>query len=242
MAMLTPYVLMALLNLGLASSIMLPTGQRIKRYLWTASLFTWSLQLICHLNQAGPYSLSGVASTCSIAAMILAFCQRLSLNEDAPTRRPLFSALLLWLLALASMVPDPVRHDSFMMTYIFAILFFLSRPVSLGLTLYALAGMAHLLIGDGKDRRVRHTAKDAAFFASILFLGGEIVGCYWGFMGWGTTWRWSGNFQFSAMLFVLFMVSLHVPAKRVRSLRGYDLVCSIPLLIIALCIVLSKVA
>lgn len=239
--MITPYFLMAVFNLSMALFVMLFPGRRVNSLLWSTLLASWSLQLLCHLVQAGPYSLSSVASTCTIGAIVLTFCQRLSLKEDAPTRRPLFSALLLVLLALASMVADPVRHDSFMMTYIFAILFFLSRPVSLGLTLYALAGMAHLLTGTHRDKRVRHTAKDAAFFASILFLGGEIVGCYWGFMGWGTTWRWSGNFHFSAMLFVLFMVSLHVPPKRFKSLRSYDMVCALPLLIIALCMVLSKV-
>jgi len=209
--------------------------------LWSTSVILFLLQLTCHFCHAGIYSLSGIAPTCTITAIILGLCQCISLQNDCNSKRPLFSALLLILLALMSLIPDGVSHDSFMMTYIFAILFFLSRPLSLGFTLFSLAGMANLLTSTGNNTRVRKTSKDAALMASIIFLGGEIVGCYWGFLGWGTTWRWSGNFQYSAMLFVLFMVSLHIPSTLFRTKRSHDLFFSLPLACIALCIVLSKV-
>ncbi len=235
------YNIFGILNILCAASLLWLRPGGIMKILWFTQSVFWSAQLLCHFNYVSPYALSGIAATCTIAAIVLVVCQCFSLPCDMENSRPRYTALFLLLLAVASLVPESVRHDPFMMTYIFAILFFLSRPLSLGCTLYALSGMAHLLTTDSSDTRMRRTSKDAAFAASIFFLGGEIVGCYWGFMGWGTTWRWSGNFLFSAMIFVLFMVSLHVPSHLFRSRRMSDIVFSSPLLLITLLMVLSKV-
>ena len=236
------YNILALISIVIACGLIFVVNRSITRFLWGLAPLFWALQLSCHFSTAGLYSLSGVAPTCAIGAIILSLCQCISLKNDEGSRRPRFNGIWLLLLAFVSLVPDQVRHDSFMMTYLFAILFFLSRPLSLGFTLYSLAGMAHLIVDKEADNRILKTSKDAALVASILFLGGEIVGCYWGFMGWGTTWRWSGNFQFSAMLFVLFMVSLHIPATLFRTRLGRNLAFSLPLLGVSLCLVLSKVA
>lgn len=230
-----------IINIVIACGVIFAVNRSLKRILCILAPLFWVFQLSCYFSEAGIYSLSGVAPTCAIAAIILSLCQCISLKNDEGSKRPRFNGIWLLLLALVSLIPDQVRHDSFMMTYLFAILFFLSRPLSLGFTLYSLAGMAHLITDKKADNRMLKTSKDAALIASILFLGGEIVGCYWGFMGWGTTWRWSGNFQFSAMLFVLFMVSLHIPATLFRTRFGRNLAFSLPLLGIALCLVLSKV-
>lgn len=231
----------AFFNIVVLATVLLFPAKNWTSLLWKTSAVLWLLQLTCHLSHAGFYSFAGIAPTCIITAMILGLCQCISLQNDWNSRRPLYSALFLILLALMSLIPDGVSHDSFMVTYIFAILFFLSRPLSLGFTLFSLAGMADLLTSTGNNARIRKTSKDAAFMASIIFLGGEIIGCYWGFLGWGTTWRWSGNFQYSAMLFVLFMVSLHIPSTLFRTKRTHDLFFSLPLACIALCIVLGKV-
>ena len=233
--------ILTFINIVVLTATMLFPAKDWTPLLWTASVVLFLLQLTCHFSHAGIYSLSGIAPTCTITASILGLCQCIALKNDDNSKRPLFTALILILLALTSLIPDGVSHDSFMMTYIFAILFFLSRPLSLGFTLFALAGMGDLLTSNNNNYRIRKTSKDAALMASIIFLGGEIVGCYWGFLGWGTTWRWSGNFQYSAMLFVLFMVSLHIPSTLFRNKRSHDLFFSLPLACIALCIVLSKV-
>ena len=238
---LTMHIFLAVLNVAVACGILLAWHAGFKRLLWIISPVVWTLQLVNHFSHAGFYSLSGIIPTCAIASVVLGLCQCTSLTKDNGTKRPFYSAVWLLLLALFSLIPDGVSHDSFMMTYIFAILFFLFRPLCLGFVLYSLAGMVHVLSTEEVDVRIVKTSKDAAFMASILFLGGEIIGCYWGFIGWGTTWRWSGNFQFSAMLFILFMVSLHVPAKLFHSWRGNNLTFSLPLLCIALCLILTKV-
>ncbi|PIE56380.1 MAG: hypothetical protein CSA34_04690 [Desulfobulbus propionicus] len=237
----TLYTFLAIVNLACSGVLLLLRRVVILKILWGIAPFLWLAQLLCHFSHTSPYSLSGIAPTCAIAAIVLLLCQHLSLRHDLESARPRYTALFLLLLAMASLVNESVRHNPFMMTYIFAILFFLSRPFSLGCTLYALSGMACLLTTDKTDTRIRRTSKDATFAASIFFLGGEIVGCYWGFMGWGTTWRWSGNFLFSAMFFVLFMVALHVPPHVFRSRRGHDILFSVPLLLIALFMVMSKV-
>ncbi len=182
--------------------------------------------------------------TFGIAAIILCLWQINSLKKDyeSASIRPRCNAVFLIFLACASLVTEEFRHDTFMMTYIFAVLFFLSRPVSLGLTLYALGGATDcLLTGKNGYARMIATSKSTVLLATIIFLGGEIAGCYWGFMGWGTTWRWSGNFYFSAMLFVLFMVALHVPRSLFSSTKAYTLGFSIPLTVIAIAMTLSKV-
>ncbi len=235
------YNIFAVLNIITACGLILIDRVKARHFLWQISPLFWLLQLFCYFSDVGWYSLSGIAPTCAIGAIIIGLCQWASLKNDEGSKRPRFNGIWLLLLALASLVPDKVPHDSFMMTYVFAILFFLSRPLSLGFTLYSLAGMAHLLEAGEADNRILKTSTDTAFIASIFFLGGEIVGCYWGFMGWGTTWRWSGNFHFSAMLFVLYMVSLHIPPTLFRTRRGQHLAFSLPLLCIALCLVLSKV-
>ncbi|PHR29872.1 MAG: hypothetical protein COA36_03185 [Desulfotalea sp.] len=238
------FKILAVFNIVVLLTILFFPPYQGKKLLWYSSVILWVMQLLCHFSHAGLYSLSGIVPTCTIAAIILGLCQCITLHYDSSSKRPFFTALLLLSLVLASLVPDEAFHDSFMMTYIFAVLFFLSRPFSLGFTLFSLAGMADILTtksNTGNNSRMSKTSKDAAFMASIIFLGGEIIGCYWGFLGWGTTWRWSGNFQFSAMLFVLFMVSLHIPATLFRTKRGHDIFFSLPLLCIALCIVLAKV-
>ncbi len=238
--MLTFYYILAFMNVFMAGMLVLNNTFATKKAVWYLLTVLWILQVFCYFSHVGYYPLSGIAPTCTIAALTLCLCQSLSLTRDVGSKRPFFSGMGLLVLAVVSLVPENVPHNSFMMSYLFAILFFLSRPFSLGLTLYALAGMGHLF-REGADNRIYRTSKDAAFLASIIFLGGEIVGCYWGFMGWGTTWRWSGNFQFSAMLFVLYMVSLHVPATLFRSRKGYNIAFSAPLVCVVFCMLISKV-
>jgi len=210
---------------------------------WTLGTLCWALQTVCFFKATG-ICLSGIAPTFCLAALVLCFWQGNVLKRDYESKayRPRVAAVFFILLALASLVTEDYRQLSFMMQYIYARLFFLSRPLSLGLTLFALAGVQDCLLkDDDTGAKVFFQSKQAAFLGAIIFLGGEISGCYWGFAGWGTTWRWSGNFYFSAMLFVLYMVSFHVPRSVFTSTKAHASAFFTPLAVIAIAMVLSKV-
>ena len=231
---------------GLAiANILLPivgamtTGFPQNRRVWQAIPPLWSLQLFSYFQDAGYTSLSGIPATCCIGGLVLSTCTCLTLPDRRWHRPAVLSGVMLMALATFSLSPEPARHNSFMMSYLFAILFFLSRPISLGLTLFALSGMIHQLFGT-QEPSIRKSCYNATFLAAIVFLGGEIVGCYWGFLGWGTTWRWSGNFLFSAMTFVLYMISLHVPRNLFQSARTSLAAFTLPLVVITLSALLSK--
>lgn len=238
------YACCACLNIVLGIFILLYKKYHAAKLLWPLAGLCWMFQMGSHFFDAGFYSLSGVAPTFSIAAFVLCLWQGTTLKKDyhSQSNRPYFNALFLSMLAGASLITEAVHHNTFMMTYAFAVLFFLSRPLSLGLSLYALGGAADCLLrGVGLYDNIWATSKDTAFLAAIIFLGGEIAGCFWGFMGWGTTWRWSGNFYFSAMIFVLFMVSLHTPRSLFSTKKTYILGFTIPLVAIVLAMMFSKV-
>jgi hypothetical protein len=240
----TLYLWCAWLNIGLGGGALVQKKYGGARGVWFLGGLCWTVQMVSYFWAVKIPSLSGVAPTFGIAALVLCLWQGMALKKDYESAliRPRWNAFWLILLACGSLVTEESPHNSFMMNYIFAVCFFLSRPLSLGLTLYALGGAADCLLKkDDTVTRITGTSKDAAFLAAILFLGGEIAGCYWGFMGWGTTWRWSGNFYFSAMLFVLFMGSLHVPRSVFSSARSFHLGFFIPLTVIALAMTISKV-
>ncbi len=239
------YICCACLNILFGSIALIQKKITGAMVIWAMTSLFWAIQMASFFMAAGTTSLSGVAPTFGIAALVICLWQGGTLKGDYKfvSIRPRVNAFFLTLLACGSLLIEEHFHDSFMMGYLFAKLFFLSRPLSLGLTLFALGGAANsLLKADEHDlAMISEQSKNAAFLAAIIFLGGEICGCYWGFMGWGTTWRWSGNFYFSAMLFVLFMVSLHVPRSVFSSTKAWNFGFSIPLIVIAIAMMLSKV-
>ncbi len=239
----TVYPWFAWLNLAMGGMAFIQRKLMGAGVAWSLAGLCWTIQAACFFKAKG-VSLSGIAPTFCLSALILCFWQGKTLKKDYESGafRPRVSAVFLILLAAASLVTEDDRNLSFMTAYIFARLFFLSRPLSLGLTLFALGGAADSLIkNDQRAAAVFFQSKQAAFLGAIIFLGGEIAGCYWGFAGWGTTWRWSGNFYFSAMLFVLYMAALHVPRSVFTSAKAYALGFFSPLAVIALAMVLSKV-
>lgn len=237
----TVYTGCAWLNIAIAGLAFMQRKIAGASMVWGLAIFCWTVQTACFFKAIG-ISLSGLAPTFGLCAIILCVWQGKNLKRDYESGafRPRIIAVFLILLAAGSMITEDYRHLSFMMAYIFARLFFLSRPVSLGLTLFALGGAADIFLRD-EDPGILFQSKQAAFLAAIVFLGGEIAGCYWGFAGWGTTWRWSGNFYFSAMLFVLYMVALHVPRSVFSSAKAHSLGFFIPLAVIAFAMTLSKV-
>lgn len=214
------------------------------RIIWTAAVICWTIQALCYYQAFGTSSLSRIAPASCLSALVLSVWQWRNLKADTASGllRPCLTAFFIMLLAMGSLLNESFQHDSFMMGYIFAKLFFLSRPLSFGLTLFALAGAWDACFTSERLRaEVLCQSRQAALLGGLIFLGGEISGCFWGFMGWGTTWRWSGNFYFSAMLFVLYMVALHVPRSVFSTAKAKALGFFSPLAVISLAMTLSKV-
>jgi len=239
----TVYTWCARLNIAIGGLALLQSSIAGARTAWSLAGLCWTIQAACFFKTMG-VSLSGVAPTFGLCALILCLWQGKNLKADyeSGALRPRLTAVFLILLALGSLVTEDYRTPSFMSGYMFARLFFLSRPLSLGLTLFALGGAADIFFrNDDPDSGILFQSKQAALLGAVIFLGGEIAGCYWGFSGWGTTWRWSGNFYFSAMLFVLYMVALHVPRSVFTSARAHAWGFFFPLAVIVLAMTLSKV-
>lgn len=113
------------------------------------------------------------------------------------------------LLLIYSKTLEPPMGDSAMLTSLWAQLFFLSRPIALGLAIAACVG--YLLHTFGRDARLESHSHLLSLLAGTAFLGGEIAGSYWAFIGWGRSWSWSGHFFFSALTYLLFILVFHLP-------------------------------
>lgn len=240
----TGYLICARLNVILGILAVVAGKNRLAAVAWPVVGLGWIMQSFFFLWAFGLTSLSGIAPNFTFAGLILCLWQLFCLKTDLGrlSLRLRASGVFLVLLALLSMVPEEFRHDTFMMSYLYAKAFFLSRPLSLGLTLFALGSAPDILWGKGSFKSLATAeAKQTAMLAALIFLGGEIAGCYWGFMGWGTTWRWSGNFLFSAMVFVLFMVALHVPRSVFTSAKAQAFALFLPLALVASGMIYSKV-
>ncbi len=113
------------------------------------------------------------------------------------------------LLLIYSKTLEPPMGDSAMLTSLWAQLFFLSRPIALGLAIAACVG--YLLHAFARDLRLESHSHLLSLLAGTAFLGGEIAGSYWAFIGWGRSWSWSGHFFFSALTYLLFILVFHLP-------------------------------
>ncbi|ABV88840.1 hypothetical protein [Shewanella pealeana] len=117
--------------------------------------------------------------------------------------------VLALLLLIYSKTLEPPIGDSAMLTSLWAQLFFLSRPIALGLAIAGCVG--YLLHAFARDPRLENHSHLLSLLAGTAFLGGEISGSYWAFIGWGRSWSWSGHFFFSALTYLLFILVFHLP-------------------------------
>ncbi len=108
--------------------------------------------------------------------------------------------------------------DSAMLTSVWAHLFFLSRPIALGCGIAAFIG--YLIQIYHSDPRLENLSHILSLIAGTSFLGGEIAGSYWAFIGWGKSWSWSGHFFFSALIYLLFILVFHLPKSWCRHARS----------------------
>ncbi len=221
-------------------------SRTVARSIWGCCLVCWCVQLGACFAATGLHNLSGIGINYGIAALVLILWQWWALREDTAVETARINAFFLICLALLSLIQEESRGATFIMDYLFVKLFFLSRPIALGLILYALSGAilghrAACMQEKSLPMKTAYRAQRATFLAGLIFLGGEIAGCYWGFLGWGTTWRWSGNFFFSAMIFVFLMATVHLTRTFDLSSKAGPWRFSLPLAAVALSMTLAKV-
>jgi hypothetical protein len=156
----------------------------------------------------------------STIVVLLSFCclkltNRLQANYG-------FTLCFIVLLMLGySQALEPPKGDSAMLTSIWAQLFFLSRPIALGLAIAAFVGFIIQALHSEAD--LESHCHLLSLFAGTAFLGGEIAGSYWAFIGWGRSWSWSGHFFFSAFTYLLFILVFHLPKAWFANARALAL-------------------
>ncbi|WOT04598.1 hypothetical protein [Shewanella youngdeokensis] len=143
----------------------------------------------------------------AIVSLLSLCCLRFSNRVQAHYAIAVSAVALLMLAAMQ--IFEPPKGDSAMLTSIWAQVFFLSRPVALGLAIAALVG--YLFQTKRIDARLDSHCHLLSLLAGTAFLAGEIAGSYWAFIGWGRSWSWSGHFFFSALTYLLFILVFHLP-------------------------------
>lgn len=122
----------------------------------------------------------------------------------------IFSLCLIAIVMLIySQTFESPKGDGAMLTSIWAQLFFLSRPAALGLAISTFVG--YLLQVYRRDGKLESHCHLLSLLAGFAYLGGEIAGSYWAFIGWGRSWSWSGHFFVSAFTYLLFILVFHLP-------------------------------
>ncbi|GGP37252.1 hypothetical protein [Shewanella saliphila] len=147
--------------------------------------------------------LVATALVCLLSVVFLSLQNRAQINYVF-----ILCAIALAMLMYSQMLTPP-KDSSAMLTSIWAQLFFLSRPLALGL---AIAGcLGYLIQAIRSEANLESHSHLLSLFAGTAYLGGEIAGSYWAFIGWGRSWSWSGHFFLSALTYLLFILVFHIP-------------------------------
>lgn len=157
-----------------------------------------------------------------ISALVLLLSGQLSLSDSQDSCHYRFCCCIIaaFLLAITTGYNAP-EEASAILTYLWAQLFFLSRPLTLGLV--SAAAIGYWLLYHRRDQRLQIHCHLLVLLAGLTFLIGEISGSYWAMQGWGRTWGWSSHFFFSALFYLLLMLVFHFPRKWLRTLKQLNL-------------------
>ncbi len=133
----------------------------------------------------------------------------LSLQNRAQINYAFVLCAIAIVMLIYSQMLAPLRDSGAMLTSVWAQLFFLSRPVALGLAIAG--GLGYLIQALSNGSSLDSHSHLLSLFAGTIYLGGEIAGSYWAFIGWGRSWSWSGHFFLSALTYLLFISVFHIP-------------------------------
>ncbi|GAA4875998.1 hypothetical protein [Ferrimonas pelagia] len=171
-----------------------------------------------------------------LAALLICLCALVPLRQPTLQRRLTLGALsMATILLIISTFVVPHSSDNIMLTYLWAHLFFVSRPLAVGFALISAWGL--YLTATVRHRRLQEISEIYALLAGTLFLGGEIAGAWWAFEGWGRSWGWSDNFMFSAMVYLMLILAFHLPRTVLRKRAHHNLAQAAVLALTALTLV-----
>lgn len=117
------------------------------------------------------------------------------------------------MLALLLFYPVSLTPDSFMFDYVWLILFFQLRLVSMSLLLFAAACyLAAWGLDDTAVARLHlRRGKTFVLVGWAAFLASEYSGATWSYNWLGDFWHWNAGFLESTLLFLVIAVPLHLP-------------------------------
>lgn len=123
---------------------------------------------------------------------------------------------ILILLSVTLFFPKEPAFSMYNYGYIYIILFYLFRYISLALMLYASAYFIQFIIQREKNERTRLLSQQGRNFlvlGAIIFFMSEYVGIVWCQRGWGDFWMWSQTFFQSTFIVLYLMLAFHIPGK-----------------------------
>jgi len=149
---------------------------------------------------------------------------------------------LLWIFALVLQLfvltqKMEVTGDCYMYDKFYVILFFQFRITSIGIFVFAMINLAASLLNKNNTQfqdTLIHRARNFTVLGSIVFLSGEFSGSYWCFLWWGDPWHWSKGFFIASVMFLLSMLSSHLPFNLANT-KIKKIIYSL----IALCLILT---
>jgi hypothetical protein len=147
--------------------------------------------------------LVATALICLLSVVFLSLQNRAQINYVF-----VLSVTALAMLLYCQMLTPPTESSA-MLTSVWAQLFFLSRPLALGLAIAGFVG--YVIQALRSDANLESHCHLLSLFAGTAYLGGEIAGSYWAFIGWGRSWGWSSHFFLSALTYLLFILVFHIP-------------------------------
>ncbi|MDX9786083.1 MAG: hypothetical protein RBT11_04890 [Desulfobacterales bacterium] len=153
---------------------------------------------------------------------------RLRFLSPVTTRLWLLCAFLMCVLYF---FPKTVNADFYMYSRI-AVMTFFNFRISAGA--FFLVAAIHFYSGffqggtDLPPSAFLHKGRNFLLIGTICFLISECSGSYWCLIWWGDTWHWSKGFLKAASLFMLVMLSFHVPGKWKLPKAFHWVICCMP--------------
>ena len=108
--------------------------------------------------------------------------------------------------------PRNVNPDFYMYQYPSVLMFFNFKIIAAALFLFAAVRTIAGLFTKGIERiEHRHLSRNILLLGTVFFLSSECAGSFWLLQWWGDVWHWSKGFLQAAGLFMLIMLSCHIP-------------------------------
>ncbi|PLX13576.1 MAG: hypothetical protein C0594_01075 [Marinilabiliales bacterium] len=129
------------------------------------------------------------------------------------------------------------NNNYYMYDNLFVVLFFQFRLISMAMFIFALgnyigAFKKHL----HQDRRadILHRARNYTLLGAVVYLAGEFSGSFWLYLWYGDSWHWSKGFFLASIMFLLSMISGHLPPRYLSGWKIKTILSSSPLMLITL--------